>query len=66
LQPDRNERDTMSFGLQPERRQFVRGPFDGQVVAGPITRAAASRMLHLLPEDLSEGGAWLSPPEFLP
>ncbi|MEJ2387835.1 MAG: hypothetical protein P8Y27_11180 [Chromatiaceae bacterium] len=56
----------MSFGLQPERRQFVRGPFDGQVVAGPITRAAASRMLHLLPEDLSEGGAWLSPPEFLP
>jgi hypothetical protein len=53
----------MSFGVQPDRRQFVRVPFDGEVRAEPLVQASSSRMLHLLPEDLSEGGARLSCPD---
>ena len=51
--------------LQPERRSFVRVPLDAAVRAEPIPQSP-NRVLQLISEDLSEGGARLSSPEFLP
>lgn len=48
--------ETMHTALQPERRSFVRVPFDAAVRAEPIPRSSTYRVLHMLSEDLSEGG----------
>ena len=44
----------------------MRVQFDSSVRADPIPQPSPSRVLQLLSEDLSEGGARLSSPEFLP
>jgi hypothetical protein len=58
--------EVMRAGLQPERRSSVRVAFNSAVRAEPIPQPSPSRVLQLLSEDLSEGGARLSSPEFLP
>jgi c-di-GMP-binding flagellar brake protein YcgR len=53
-------------GLQPERRRYVRVPFDQPVQAEPIPQPSPTHLCHLLCTDLSEGGARLSSPQFFP
>lgn len=56
----------MTSTLQPERRRFVRVPFDGPVRAEPLPPSVPNPVSHLLSADLSEGGARLSSSEFFP
>jgi c-di-GMP-binding flagellar brake protein YcgR len=52
--------------LQPERRRYVRVPFDQPVQAEPIPQSSPNHLCHLLCADLSEGGVRLSSPQFFP
>lgn len=54
----------MTPGLQRERRQSARVPFDGPARAEQIPQSFLNRVFDLLSVDLSEGGAQFSSPEF--
>lgn len=56
----------MQSAFQRERPSFVRVAFDAGVGAEPIPPPSPYRVLRLLSEDLSEGGARLAAPELLP
>jgi c-di-GMP-binding flagellar brake protein YcgR len=53
----------MNRVLQPERRRYIRVPFDQPVQAEPIPRPLPDHVCRMLAADISEGGVRLSSPQ---